>query len=393
MIKLKRLLLVGLAFSVSLVCGCGVGELPESIPSAQRTVTVWVEPSSATPSEPSSPESSKGLADLPAKAHRDAGGPIPKNAKPINAIHNWMDGDPRSGALIHENGAMGCSLYNDRAKNNVNIVCTVKPWSQDSPFGKDEQMNIPKNTVNANRHLIMASVEPPCFPAFNCASTPGMAAEPTVLSSGDIVYYRGLVCAAGEDTLTCWDSKTTNGAVIYKEGADFFGSGEQPSSSAAGDQRPTEPLRVLPPLANANAGGPVPSKAQPVQAVLNGGVAMLSVPDKGLYCDIHASITGNHSIECLAAEFLTARPFGDDPRYGPKAVILPSKGDVVSANENVDVSASKGAVSGLMPQTLQPGDMVFHHDIVCANSDQALTCWDARTGYGAVMTKHDVGFF
>lgn len=125
------------------------------------------------------------------------------------------------------------------------------------------------------------------------------------------------------------------------------------------------------------AGGPRPSESRPI-TTFDGDAALIVSPSGNIKCAFSGSYGG-----CGITSYLTDQPYGSDelgPLWwldldaGPAELISPPETPITE-------------LSAVPPQEVPYGEVVHHGNYVCASESHGLTCWNTRTGHGAVMSR------
>lgn len=160
------------------------------------------------------------------------------------------------------------------------------------------------------------------------------------------------------------------------------GQPERPTDGARDDEPPV-------PGAYPGAGGPRPENAIPVPTVRReqfaGEIGVITSPTGNIGCDLHLDYAG-----CGVLSYLTDQPYGEDwvgPLWwvdlsGDTAGRVVSKGD-----------APWFGYDDPAPAVVEYGQVVYFHNTVCASAENGLTCWNTRTGHGALISASSVDGF
>lgn len=139
------------------------------------------------------------------------------------------------------------------------------------------------------------------------------------------------------------------------------------------------------------AGGAAPSGSTPISTVQYGQsayepreVAMIKTPSGNIGCDFLMDGDGEITAGCGVASYLSTQQYGGDavgPNWwidlsGPAQPGIHSRGD-----------APYYEFSSVEAQVVEYGSVVTYGDFVCGSASNALTCWNAVTGRGAVMNR------
>lgn len=159
--------------------------------------------------------------------------------------------------------------------------------------------------------------------------------------------------------------------------------------------------RNLPARAYPEAGGPVPSNAQPPSVIreLTTGtqIAVLKSPTQNIGCELWLHASGLRQLNCGVHSLIRLRPFNqpDDILSNWFVYVTPEqrvvhKGDL----PHYESAQEPGAKNAYVPaQILDYGQVLSFHGMVCASAFDGMTCWDSTTGKGAVMYREYVEFF
>lgn len=131
------------------------------------------------------------------------------------------------------------------------------------------------------------------------------------------------------------------------------------------------------------AGGPRPENATPATAIYHpeygNDTAVVITPSGNIGCDLEVEYSG-----CGVESWMTTRIY-PDPMWG-------SLGWVDLTVDKKPVVAHRGDApyykwEDPKPQVLNYGDVVYFKDMVCASEQNGLTCWNTKSGRGALINK------
>lgn len=169
-------------------------------------------PADASQDQPAQPPAQPPR-NLPARAYSGAGGPVPANAMPAQVVHTHAYGDGRTASIQTPTKNIQCDILVYKASNGATgrtMGCSVHSFKELKPFGEVSGLGV--NTwVDPSRGKVSPKSDAPDYI---------MGAQ--TVEYGQLVHFEGFVCASAFDGLTCWDSVTGRGAVMYREYADFF---------------------------------------------------------------------------------------------------------------------------------------------------------------------------
>lgn len=171
------------------------------------------------------------------------------------------------------------------------------------------------------------------------------------------------------------------------------------SDAAAPAETPDPSAECSPPVPGAFdcAGRPVPDEATEVRTVLKfpyGSTAILTTPSGNIGCDITTVDGEDPVMDCQVRSWLTDPPvapvntgdgdpwlsFGDGsapPEFGG------SRGDPFCYRPG----ACPTDDGPMEPQVVEYGQVVHYAGFVCASAQDGLTCWNADTGHGALISR------
>ncbi|MFT0846565.1 hypothetical protein VR010_02285 [Actinomycetaceae bacterium L2_0104] len=156
-----------------------------------------------------------------------------------------------------------------------------------------------------------------------------------------------------------------------------------PSEPTPSSAPPTDP-EVPVPGAYPGAGGPIPNSSVPLEGSPETATAALYIPGDNGTCVI--AETGVAS--CLLQSYVENAPYGyDETGQFANAVVHFDEEGMATIESFPDLDGS------YTPQTVGEGGVVHYGDFVCASHSGNLTCWNARTGHGALITSEEFTAF
>lgn len=166
-----------------------------------------------------------------------------------------------------------------------------------------------------------------------------------------------------------------------------------PSSGRPGGNTPAPPVEGAYP----GAGRGIPGNATEVDTVLHGygDTAILVTPSGNIGCDIYLSdASGPPTMQCRVKSWDTAPPrppSGTGDGYPTVNFGDGSRQPVFGGTRNDPMCFMEGACAAdngpLAPQVVQYGEVVHAGGFVCASEQNGLTCWNAGTGHGAMVSR------
>lgn len=200
-------------------------------------------------------------------------------------------------------------------------------------------------------------------------------------SSGDPVAMSSTNSSSAVQTSSAEKQPSTAPST---SAASSIEASEVVKSSVAVSQEP----ELTPPVPGAypGAGGPIPQHATKIKTVHSAGydlkTAIIKTPSGNIGCEIGEGYSGC-GVDSWNEDNLYPDPMWGslwwvdfDRGEGPMKPIVSHRGD-----------APLYMWGDPNPQVVNYGDVVYYGDFVCASEQTGLTCWNHKTGHGALLNK------
>lgn len=215
------------------------------------------------------------------------------------------------------------------------------------------------------------------------------------------ILLTATACGQGNESATAESSATSSTSAVASASSSTASSSAQASGTAqaspsantlpatepraqAPDQKSAALQKALDRGADPRAGSEIPTHAQPAQeSSQKAGYYVFKTPTENIGCDIT-----DENLTCGVPNW--AEKGEQDPNS-----VLPANWilDKIGASDTPELTSRGDAmVWGMSPdaaEVLDYGKTVYHGDFVCSSAEAGLTCWNAKTGHGAFITKDE----
>lgn len=151
----------------------------------------------------------------------------------------------------------------------------------------------------------------------------------------------------------------------------------------------------IPAEAYEGAGGPIPEGAKeiPITGVsIQGGETFRSIqtPDKNIGCEFPAS--GEGLAYCGVMSYLKENKYPEEMggSFSDGYSTIPAWAFSLNSDKAISAHPETSAPAFFDDRSkhtiIQPGEVMYTGNYVCASSGSALTCWNTSTGHGVYMT-------